>query len=364
MLPVGTFENPSALGKLAALNPLSGSAATASSHGRKGGRTIASSGGKSTTAERIGGDFTPTANPEWLKQRDGLLDTVIKRTAAQMEKLPKPPIKVTLPDGKVMDGTAWVTSPLDIATGISKGLAQATCVASVRYSKRLEGIATNMVAVGTNPDGDADEGPADWELWDINRPLEGDCELQLHKFDDPRGKEVFWHSSAHILGEALEGLYGARLTHGPPTEGGFFYDSYMGTTGVSGDMTKELEKKAKAIADAKQEYERVVVTKEECLQLFQSNPFKVAMISSKLPDGSSTTVYRCGNFVDLCKGPHLPNTSRVKAFAVTKSSSALWLGKAGNDELQRVYGITFPDKKEMAEWKTVQEEAAKRDHRV
>ena len=138
----------------------------------------------------------------------------------------------------------------------------------------------------------------------------------------------------------------------------------MGTTGVSGDMTKELEKKAKAIADAKQEYERVVVTKEECLQLFQSNPFKVAMISSKLPDGSSTTVYRCGNFVDLCKGPHLPNTSRVKAFAVTKSSSALWLGKAGNDELQRVYGITFPDKKEMAEWKTVQEEAAKRDHRV
>ena len=362
MLP--SFENPAALQKLAALNPLAGASDGASSHARKGGRTTASSGGKSTTVERIGGDFTPTSNADWLKQRDTVLEAVVNRTAAQLEKLPKPPIKITLPDGKVLDGTAWVTSPLEIATNISKGLAQATCVASVKYSKRLEGVAASMVEMGVNPDGDADEGPADWELWDINRPLEGDCELQLHKFDDPRGKQVFWHSSAHILGEALEGLYGARLTHGPPTEGGFFYDSYMGTTGVSGDMTKDLEKKAKAIADSKQEFERVVVTKEECLELFKSNPFKASMISSKLPDGSSTTVYRCGPFIDLCKGPHLPNTSRVKAFAVTKTSSALWLGKAGNDELQRVYGITFPDKKEMTEWKTLQEEAAKRDHRV
>lgn len=100
-------------------------------------------------------------------------------------------------------------------------------------------------------------------------------------------------------------------------------------------MSAALEKKTKAIADAKQPYERVVVTKEECEQLFASNPFKLAMIKGKLPDGSSTTVYRCGPFVDLCKGPHLPTTGRVKAVAVTKTSSSLWLGKQGNDELQR-----------------------------
>ena len=134
---------------------------------------------------------------------------------------------------------------------------------------------------------------------------------------------MFWHSSAHILGEALESLYGARLTHGPPTDGGFFYDSFMGGTTITSEMTAALEKKAKQIADAKQPYERVVVTKDECLQLFSENPFKVAMIASKLPDGSSTTVYRNGPFVDLCKGPHLPTTGKVKAFALTKASAAL-----------------------------------------
>uniref|UniRef100_A0A7S3AP41 Probable threonine--tRNA ligase, cytoplasmic n=1 Tax=Haptolina ericina TaxID=156174 RepID=A0A7S3AP41_9EUKA len=207
------------------------------------------------------------------------------------------------------------------------------------------------------------EVSTEWEMWDANRPLEGDCELQLIKFEDPRGKEVFWHSSAHILGEALEGLYGAKLTHGPPTDDGFFYDSFMGSESVTPDMVSALEKKAKQIADSKQDYERVVVTKDECLELFAQNPFKVALISGKIPDGSSTTVYRCGNFVDLCKGPHVPNTSRVKAFSVTKTSATQWLGKQGNDDLQRVYAVSFPDKKELAAWKHLQEEAAKRDHR-
>ena len=102
------------------------------------------------------------------------------------------------------------------------------------------------------------------------------------------------------------------------------------------------------------------VSKEEAAELFKDNPFKQAIITSKLPDGAMTTVYRSGKFVDLCRGPHLPNTSRVKAFAVTKTSGSQWLGKQGNDELQRVYGITFPDKKELAEWKTLQEEAVRR----
>jgi len=367
------FENPEALAKLAALNPLAEAAAVPSGSGSSLGqapgrsgnkRTIASSGGKAV-GDRIGGEFTSEKDPMWLKDRDAILDNIIKRNADAMAAVDKPDITVTLPDGKQMPGQAWVTSPLDIATSISKGLAQAVCAASVRYSKRYDGVATAMVTIAADPD--AEEGEAEvveWETWDAGRPLEGDCELQLLKFDDPRAKEIFWHSSAHILGEALETLYGARLTHGPPTDGGFFYDSYMGQNSVTSDMTSALEKKAKSITDAKQPYERVIVTKEECLQIFANNPFKVAMIKGKLPEGSSTTVYRNGPFIDLCKGPHLPNTGRVKAFAVTKASSALWLGKQGNDELQRVYGITFPDKKELAEWKLLQEEAAKRDHRV
>jgi len=130
------------------------------------------------------------------------------------------------------------------------------------------------------------------------------------------------------------------------------------------DMAGQLEKAFKKICDEKQPFERVVITKADALDLFAQNPFKLAIIKSKLPDDAVTTVYRCGPFVDLCRGPHLPNTSRVKAFAVTKSSAALWLGKQGNDELQRVYGITFPDKKQLTEWKHFQEEAAKRDHRA
>ena len=101
----------------------------------------------------------------------------------------------------------------------------------------------------------------------------------------------------------------------------------------------------------------------QALELFADNPFKLSMIKSKLPEGSSTTVYQNGPFVDLCKGPHIANTSRVKAFKITKNSASLWLSKQGNDQLQRVYGISFPDKKEFAEWKHFQEQAAKRDHR-
>lgn len=228
------FENKDALAKLAALNPLAEGAAAAagsstSASARAGGRTIKSSSGTTVGADRIGGAFTPEADAKWIKERDDILNAAIARTASLYEALDKPAITVTLPDGKQIAGQAHVTSPLDIATGIAKGLANSVCVASVKYSKRYPGVA-DVVEMATNPDGDeeAEGAEAEWEIWDVNRPVEGDCDLQLIKFDDPRGKEVFWHSSAHILGEALEGLYGARLTHGPPTENGFFYDSYMG----------------------------------------------------------------------------------------------------------------------------------------
>ena len=197
------FENPEALAKLAALSPLAeGAAANASGggHGRKEGRrTVATSSGKVAGAERIGGTFTPTADPAWLQTRLGVLDAVIARNAAANAKVDKPPITVTLPDGKKVDGTAWTTTPLDVATSISKGLAQSVVVASVRYTKRLAG-ATVLAEVDLGMDGeDGDEGPADWEVWDLQRPLEGDCGLQLHKFDDERGKEAFKASLASLV---------------------------------------------------------------------------------------------------------------------------------------------------------------------
>ena len=235
------FENPEALAKLASLNPLAEGAVAANvdaggSARASGKRTIAKSGGKvAAGAERIGGTFTPQADPDWLKERSAMLDGIAQRNAELMAKVAKPDISVTLPNGAQCPGQAYVTTPLDIATSISKGLAQAVVVASVKYSKRYEGVAT-IVDVAMGDEDEAEEVDAEWESWDATRPLEGDCQLQLLKFDEPQGKEAFWHSSAHILGQALESTCGARLTHGPPTDAGFFYDSYMGDQAVSADM--------------------------------------------------------------------------------------------------------------------------------
>ena len=302
--------------------------------------------------------------PAWLLERLALLESIKERNAKEMTMIEKPTIGVTMPDGSVKAGVAWETTPLDIAASISEGLKNATIVASVRYSHRHAHVGTAVI----NADREEEEvevmAGADWELWDASRPLEGDCDLKLHKFDEPEGKEVFWHSSAHLLGEALESLYSAQLTHGPALEGGFFYDAFLGANAFNTSMQIEVEKKVKKICDEKQLFERILVSKTDAQKLFAANPFKLAIINSKLPDNAFTTVYQCGPFVDLCRGPHLPSSSKIKAFTVQKTSASLWLGKQGNDELQRVYGITFPDKKLMAEWKHFQEEAAKRDHRV
>lgn len=124
-----------------------------------------------------------------------------------------------------------------------------------------------------------------------------------------------------------------------------------------------LEKLVGMINKEKQPFERLVVSKENLLEMFKHNPYKVHIIRDKIPDGTSTTVYRCGPLIDLCRGPHVPHTGRVKAFAITKNSASYFLGDAKNDSLQRLYGISFPDKKQMTEYKKFIEEAAKRDHR-
>lgn len=255
--------------------------------------------------------------------------------AKQVEEKKNIPIKITLPDGKVVNGIADQTTPLEVASSISKGLAEASVVAKVNG-----------------------------ELFDLTRPLETDCTLELLKFDSEEGKKVFWHSSAHILGQALERLYGSLLCTGPPLEDGFYYDSRFADRSISQEDFESINNMVNQILNEKQPFERLMVPKETALEMFKYNPYKAQILKEKVPDGSKCSVYRCGTLIDPCRGPHLPFTNRVKAFQVTKNSSAYWQGKADNDLLQRVYGIAFPDKKLLKEWQHLQEEAQKRDHRA
>lgn len=204
-------------------------------------------------------------------------------------------------------------------------------------------------------------------MWDLSRPLESDCKLELFKFDSDQGKKVFWHSSAHILGQALERRYpNSKLCTGPPLDdGGFYYDIGLPEGhAVGAEDFEELEALANGAVAEKQPFERLMLTKAEALEMFAYNKYKVELINTKVPDGALCSAYRCGPLIDLCKGPHLPNTNRVKAFAVTKNSSSYWRGDAKNDSLQRVYGIAFPDKKQLKEYQHFIEEAKKRDHRL
>ena len=162
-------------------------------------------------------------------------------------------IKVTLPDGKVLDGESWRTSPLNIAEMISKGLADNTVIAKVNG-----------------------------ELFDLDRPLEGDCEIKFLKFDDEEGKMVFWHSTAHLMGEAMELCYGGCLCYGPPIADGFYYDMFLDGKGVSSNDFAELEKVMKKGANEKQAFERLEISKEDLLRMFGYNEFKVRILNEKV----------------------------------------------------------------------------------
>lgn len=245
-------------------------------------------------------------------------------------------IKVTLPDGAIKEGKKWITTPLDVAKEISSGLAASCLIARV-----------------------------DETLWDMGRPLEGDCKLQLFKFDSNEGRDTFWHSSAHILGESLERAYGCKLCIGPCTTRGegFYYDAYYNDLTLNEGHFGTIEKQAQKAVAEKQPFERIEVSRAEALEMFAENKFKVEIIN-ELPEDKTITVYRCGPLVDLCRGPHIPNTSFVKAFACLKASSSYWRGKADRESLQRVYGISFPDSKRLKEYKHLLEEAKKRDHRL
>lgn len=255
-----------------------------------------------------------------------------KHKAEIAAKVPAP-IKVTLPDGKVLEGESWRTTPLNIAEKISKGLADNTVIAKVNG-----------------------------ELFDLDRPLEGDCEIKFLKFDDEEGKMVFWHSTAHLMGEAMELCYGGCLCYGPPIADGFYYDMYLDGKGVSSNDFVELEKCMKKGANEKQVFERLEISKEDLLRMFGYNEFKVRILNEKVTT-PTTTVYRCGPLIDLCRGPHIRHTGKIKGFKLTKNSSSYWEGDCNRESLQRIYGISFPDNKQMKEWEHFQAEAAKRNHR-
>ncbi|KAL1531447.1 threonine--tRNA ligase [Salvia divinorum] len=244
-------------------------------------------------------------------------------------------ILITLPDGKVKEGKKWNTSPFDVAKEISKSLASNALIAKVN------GV-----------------------LWDMNRPLEENCKLALFTFDTDEGRDTFWHSSAHILGESLERTYGCKLCIGPCTTRGegFYYDAFYGDLGLNEDHFKSIEAAAKKAVDEKQPFERIEVTRQQAIDMFSDNPFKVEIIKD-LPEDKTITVYRCGPLVDLCRGPHIPSTAFVKAFSCLKASSAYWRGNKDRESLQRVYGISFPDQKRLKEYKAMIEEAKKYDHR-
>ncbi|KAJ7594050.1 threonyl-tRNA synthetase [Mycena floridula] len=271
--------------------------------------------------------------PSYIASRIELFEKLKAQYDDELKAKPRSQITVTLPDGSSRLGTSWDTSPMDIAKELSKSLSERVVIAKV-----------------------------DGVLWDLERVLESSCNLELLEFENEEAKKVFWHSSAHVLGESAERHYGCHLCLGPPTDEGFFYEMSTEEPVTSADYPA-LEKLTESAIKDKQKFERLVVSKENLLEMFGYNKYKKYMIDTKVPDGTSTTVYRCGPMIDLCVGPHIPHTGKIKAFMITKNSACYFLGDANNDSLQRIYGISFPDKKQLTEYKAFLAEAARRDHR-
>uniref|UniRef100_F6S5E7 threonine--tRNA ligase n=1 Tax=Equus caballus TaxID=9796 RepID=F6S5E7_HORSE len=219
------------------------------------------------------------------------------------------------------------------------------------YCVSSQGLADNTVIAKVNK-----------AVWDLDRPLEEDCTLELLKFEDEEAQAVYWHSSAHIMGEAMERVYGGCLCYGPPIENGFYYDMYLDEGGVSSNDFSSLEGLCKKIIKEKQAFERLEVKKETLLEMFKYNKFKCRILNEKV-NTPTTTVYRCGPLIDLCRGPHVRHTGKIKTLKIHKNSSTYWEGKADMETLQRIYGISFPDPKMLKEWEKFQEEAKNRDHR-
>ena len=243
-------------------------------------------------------------------------------------------INIKFPDGNVRQYESGVT-PLDIAKSIS------------------EGFARNVLAASLND-----------EEWDISRPICMDGDIKFFKWEDAEGKHAFWHTSAHLLAEALQELYpGVQFGIGPAVENGFYYDIDTGDTPLTDADFAKIEKKMTELAQKNEEVVRADISKADALKFFgdKGQTLKCELIND-LEDGHITT-YTQGNFTDLCRGPHIPSTGAIKAIKVMSLAGAYWRGDETRPQLTRVYGITFPKKKMLEEYLVLLEEAKKRDHR-
>jgi len=243
-------------------------------------------------------------------------------------------INITLPDGSQRSYDKGINA-YQVALSISEGLAR------------------NVLAAEING-----------EVWDASRAIQTDVNLKLLTWNDDKGKATFWHSSAHLMAEALEALYpGTKFGIGPAIETGFYYDVEFGDREFSSDEFKKIEDKIMELAKTKSEFVRKEISKSDAINYFQAkgDEYKLDLLSV-LEDGT-ITFYTQGQFTDLCRGPHIPNTGAIKAIKITNIAGAFWKGDEKNKMLTRVYGITFPNQKELDEYLLLLEEAKKRDHR-
>ena len=244
-------------------------------------------------------------------------------------------IKISLPDGSIKEVPNG-SNAFDIAKSISEGLAR------------------NILSASVNK-----------ETWDINRPITFDCSLKLHTFNDIEGKKCFWHSSAHLMAEALENLYpGVKLGIGPAIDNGFYYDIDLGDDRkLSSDDFPKIEEKMLSLAREKNNFIRKEISKKDALSFFnkKGDEYKVELLND-LNDGN-ITFYSQGNFTDLCKGPHIDNTSKIKAIKLLNVAGAYWKGDEKRKQMTRIYGVSFQKQKDLSAHLNMLEEAKKRDHR-
>lgn len=243
-------------------------------------------------------------------------------------------LTITLPDGSKRSLEKGKSS-LDLAMDISEGLARNVLAAQV-----------------------------DNEVWDATRPLHHDATVKLLTWNDDDGKQTMWHSSAHLMAEALEAIYpGVKLGIGPPIENGFYYDIDLGDREISSDDLGKVEAKMKELGKQKNAYIRKEISKADAITYFKEkdDEYKLELLED-LEDGD-ITFYEQGNFTDLCRGPHIPHTGFIKAFKLMSIAGAYWRGDENRKQLTRIYGISFPKQKELTEYLEMLEEAKKRDHR-
>ncbi|HEX8333872.1 MAG TPA: threonine--tRNA ligase, partial [Segetibacter sp.] len=243
-------------------------------------------------------------------------------------------INISFPDGAVRQYQEG-SSAMDIAKSISEGLARKLLAAKVND-----------------------------EVWDLTRPIDTDASLKLLTWDDTDGKATFWHSSAHLMAEALESVYpGVKLGIGPAIEKGFYYDIDLGDRQISEEDLRKIEGKMAELAKQNNAYTRKAISKDEAVKYFteKGDEYKLELLEG-LSDGE-ITFYQQGNFTDLCRGPHIPATGVIKAVKLLSIAGAYWRGDEKRKQLTRIYGVTFPNQKELDEYLVLLEEAKKRDHR-